>query len=229
MTTGKKKQMIGGSTLTDKTFKAVFQSLGQYYRLKEDERPDNNAMIEYYNAVKFVDDTDARKLYSEVVNSLRFFPKVPEIKEIAEKYRPKIGRFSNMDFCYCCLNVGHVTYIREENGYPYEYLVPEIKEIAEKYRPKIGRFSNMDFCYCCLNVGHVTYIREENGYPYEYLARCPYCDMGKNYPELPSVDAKFTPEEVKELIQKNRDKYGGLDHTKAEEAKIIIRTFLKSL
>lgn len=182
MTTGKKKQMIGGWTLTDKTFKAVFQSLGQYYRLKEEERPDNNAMIEYYNAVKFVDDTDARKLYSEVVNSLRFFPKIPEIKEI-----------------------------------------------AEKYRPKIGRFSNMDFCYCCLNVGHVTYIREENGYPYEYLARCPYCDMGKNYPELPSVDAKFTPEEVKELIQKNRDKYGGLDHTKAEEAKIIIRTFLKSL
>lgn len=182
MTTGKKKRMTGGWTLTDKTFKAVFQSLGQYYRLKEEERPDNNAMIEYYNAVKFVDDTDARKLYSEVVNSLKFFPKIPEIKEI-----------------------------------------------AERHRPKTGRFSNTDFCYCCLNVGHITYIREENGHPYEYLARCPYCNMGKNYPELPPADRRFTQEELEELIRKNKGKYSEPDRAQVRQMKDAVRVFLKSL
>lgn len=168
--------------MTNKIFNSVFQSLGKYYRLKEDERPDNNAMIEYYNAVKFVDDKDARNLYSEIVNSLNFFPKVPEIRGI-----------------------------------------------AEKYRPKLGTFTNSDFCYCCLNVGYVDYYREEDGYPYRYAARCPYCEAGKNYPEFPSVDTKFRPEEIKELIENNREKYGKLDHTRVENAKTTIRTFLKSL
>ena len=167
--------------MTDRIFSSVFKSLCQYYRLREDEKPDNNARIEYYNAVRFVDDSRARNLYSAIVNTFKFFPKVPEVKEV-----------------------------------------------AERYRPKLGAFANDDFCYCCLNVGHVTYIRTENDYPYEYLARCPYCAAGKNYPELPSADLKFRPEEIQELIRRNREKFGNMDHSRESQAQAVVRQFLRS-
>ncbi len=167
--------------MTDKIFSAVFKSLCQYYRLAEHERPDNNARIEYYKAVRFVDDSDARSLYSALVNAFKFFPKIPEVREV-----------------------------------------------SEQYRPKLGAFTNDNFCYCCLNVGHITYIRTEEGYPYEYLARCPCCEAGKNYPELPAADLKFQPEELEALIGKNRERYGKLDHTQPEQAKKVVLQFLRS-
>ena len=52
--------------MTDKTFNAVFASLSSYYRLED--KPDNNARLEYFKAVQFVDDSDARSLYSDIVN-----------------------------------------------------------------------------------------------------------------------------------------------------------------
>ena len=96
-----------GLDLTDKIFSAVFKSLCQYYRLAEHGwRPDNNARIEYYKAVRFVDDSDARSLYSALVNAFKFFPKIPEVRRFQNSTAPKLGAFTNDNFCYCCLNVG---------------------------------------------------------------------------------------------------------------------------
>ena len=97
--------------MTDKTFNAVFTSLASYYRL--DEKPDKNARIEYFKAVKFVDDSDARRLYSDILNNYTFFPKIPDIKAVAEKYRKSPQVYKNDSFCYVCCDIGLIHYSKK--------------------------------------------------------------------------------------------------------------------
>lgn len=97
--------------MTDKTFNAVFASLSSYYRLED--KPDKNARLEYFKAVQFVDDSDARSLYSDIVNKYPFFPKIPEVKELAEKYRKARVTYRNENFCYFCCNLGLIHYSKK--------------------------------------------------------------------------------------------------------------------
>lgn len=97
--------------MTDKTFNAVFTSLASYYRL--DEKPDKNARIEYFKSVKFVDDSDARSLYSDIVNNYTFFPKIPDIKAVAEKYHQAPKVYKNDEFCYVCCDIGLIHYSKK--------------------------------------------------------------------------------------------------------------------
>ena len=97
--------------MTDKTFNAVFASLSSYYRLED--KPDKNARLEYFKAVQFVDDSDARSLYSDIVNKYAFFPKIPEVKELAEKYRKARVTYRNENFCYFCCNLGLIHYSKK--------------------------------------------------------------------------------------------------------------------
>jgi hypothetical protein len=166
----------------------MFGSLSTYYRLKDDEKPDKYAMHEYYNVIKFMDDSDANRLYSDIVGNFSFFPKIPEIKECAEKYRKAKTTYKNDNFCYVCCNVGIIDY----------------------YKRGIDPFPDVE---------------------YRFVAYCPYCDSGKNYQSsrTPSIDRIFLPEQIKEIEQRNFQKFGNLPKAEKTKSKAIVETFIKAM
>ena len=97
--------------MTSKAFKEITSRLTAYYSTAGNPvQLDQWTLKEYYNACFCVFDKDSQAFYSELVRTFKFFPRVSEFLEIAEKYRPRKNKalHTNSEYCFCCLDSGIV-------------------------------------------------------------------------------------------------------------------------
>lgn len=101
--------------MTKKKFNEIWKHLERYYSdvTGKETQTDELAVKEYYNACFCVRDEKASRFYSDVVANFKYFPRISEVREFAERYIEAAVKHENTEYCYCCLNTGIVPYVKK--------------------------------------------------------------------------------------------------------------------
>jgi len=148
--------------MTNKTFKEFVSRIETYYSTSSNPvRIDEWAIKEYYNACFCVFDKDAKAFYSEIVSVFKFFPKVSEFREVAEKYRDKQNktRHINTEFCYCCMNTGIVPYFKKGLK---PFLEHEYEFVSRCYCESGKNRPDWPLCTAVVTQGELEWKAREN-------------------------------------------------------------------
>lgn len=147
--------------MTDKAFKDLMPRLEKYYSgvTGKPVQIEQWALKQYYNACFCVFDDQTKEFYSELVGSFKFFPRVSEFREVAEKYRQGKESYSNAETCYCCMNTGVVVYVKKGlQPFPdYEY------ELMSRCYCDAGKNkSDWPMCTQLLQQGELEWLVAQN-------------------------------------------------------------------
>lgn len=111
--------------MTRTKFRDIIARLEKYYSgvTGRETGIEPTTLDDYYHACFCVFDDCADKFYSSVVGECKYFPKIPEFREHAEKFRRDKKKLQNTNMCYFCMNTGIVTYAKKGmHPFPdYEY------------------------------------------------------------------------------------------------------------
>jgi hypothetical protein len=96
--------------MTKKTFAEFITRLAEYYGKAE---LDAWARDQYYEACFCVFDKKAKNFYSDLVGNLKFFPRVSEFRECAQRQIETKAKQTNTERCWICMDEGSVSYYKK--------------------------------------------------------------------------------------------------------------------
>ncbi len=113
--------------MTKKKFKEIFDRLITYYSAvggKKVELFDEHIVRSYYGSVYCVYDKSAEQFYEKLIKTCKFFPRIPDMAEVAELFRDNAKPdYGHSGMCYICMNTGIIRYFKKgiQPFVDYEY------------------------------------------------------------------------------------------------------------
>ena len=99
--------------MTYSEFLELFQKLENYYN----KHDDSQTML-YYKSFKYMKKGEFSQLINLAIEQCEFFPKIATLKELKDQIKKEDFKPTK---CSKCNGIGIRLYVKEYEGYPYEY------------------------------------------------------------------------------------------------------------